>query len=499
MLVCGKPFLVLVFAASLTSTSAIASNGRVYLVDPVATPFVVDVEIAALMPTTPLHLISSDASLEILSYVSGVPARPSLVLMQSVSPSVGEDFLYDPPVDFASTSDAFAQVMLYYHAGQTLAYYNAVLGAAPVGRLVLVANALVDGATLDELYFSSRAIGAPWNADGVIFAGQGPTIDYAYDSDLILRATGEFIVRQEFTLGPGRFLTDARGYSAHGPAIEEGIAAYYAASMSGDAILGDYALGLAAPNLDLAALCTLEMNGGRMDGEILARVVWQIRSLVGSTVVDSLLWSAAGGLVSTDSLSDMASQLAAGLVANSSITEEARDAALALLESSELDVCDHNRVLIRDGQVTSRSIGLTELALDRPGETCASLRTQAYAAQAPFDLTFHALFGDLQLSIDIQETTAINDTGSWRAYLRAGAPVSFAEQSDIPTALDYDAVLDLGSNSTGKFTIGAATTPELVPGTDYFITLLHSSCAAAEFNVSLLATVSELIFSDSFE
>ncbi|MBL8742019.1 MAG: hypothetical protein JNK04_13020, partial [Myxococcales bacterium] len=99
---------------------AVHAQGRVYSMNSVETPTPVDVTLPLLdEAAVPVRLNGWSGNLAVTNYVSGgqdpQTGESNYVVEQTLAPSAGVDFLYDPPASALDAADAFAQVNLYYH------------------------------------------------------------------------------------------------------------------------------------------------------------------------------------------------------------------------------------------------------------------------------------------------------------------------------------------------------------------------------------------------
>ncbi|MFH2008999.1 MAG: hypothetical protein ABI333_20585, partial [bacterium] len=154
---------------------AIEALGRVYEISALTTPDPTDLELLDLDVAMPQMLNGWNGQLQVTNYLSG-GEQSDIFAEQTLTPNVGEDFLYDPPVDPTDGTDGFAQVGLYYHLTRMRDYFATNMGVdfSPVSwNLTAIANMQDEGQPYDNAFFSEAGMAAPWNTNNLIAVGQG--------------------------------------------------------------------------------------------------------------------------------------------------------------------------------------------------------------------------------------------------------------------------------------------------------------------------------------
>jgi hypothetical protein len=118
-----------------------------------------------------------------------------------------------------------------------------------------------------------------------IWFGQGKVTKLAYDGDVITHEVSHAIL--EPLLPQGDWLLDEYGADGAPGAIDEGLADYFAAALSGDPFIGEYASRNAGAwqsrNLHTPSRCPEALVGRRhADGLLLSSGLWAVRGQLGS-------------------------------------------------------------------------------------------------------------------------------------------------------------------------------------------------------------------------
>jgi MYXO-CTERM domain-containing protein len=188
------------------------------------------------------------------------------------APNAEGNYVYPPqdtPGDKASRSDAYSEVSMYYHATRAYKFFREIGGLSDTEQVVAdkpfptVANmqmppGMMSGdqsrmadpeAPLDPFQnaFFSPAGGGLGQVfellyglrQGGMWFGQGPNRDYSYDGDVVYHEFVHAVVDHTLKLGSMHF--DKYGMSAAPGAMNEGLADYFSAALTGDPEMGTYA------------------------------------------------------------------------------------------------------------------------------------------------------------------------------------------------------------------------------------------------------------------
>ena len=220
--------------------------GRVYPISSVVTPATQDLELTDLVVGSPQHLTGHAGNLIVTNYVSGSAQMGDFVVEQTVEPNSGEDFLYDPPADPSDATDAFAQVMVYYHLTRMRGFYANALGldmSDPGWALTAVANLQDNNQPVDNAFFSQMGLSGPLGAPNLIGIGQG-TIDFSDDSDVFNHEFTHYVSHNAVGFNASQVHATSYGLSPFSGGIDEGISDYFACTVNDDPTLGEASLGV---------------------------------------------------------------------------------------------------------------------------------------------------------------------------------------------------------------------------------------------------------------
>ncbi len=191
-------------------------------------------------------------------------------LEQLARPNAESNFVYeskDVP-DPAAAEDVYSEVSMYYHATRGYAYFRKLQGSDDAQvvadkPLRTIANLRVDGAVTSGNIAAAGDVNVPLapfqNAffspkggglgeifaqiygfnDGSMWFGQGPRRDYSYDGDVVIHELGHAVVDHSIKLES--WTIDSGGASAAPGSMNEGLADYFAAAVTGDPDVGEYA------------------------------------------------------------------------------------------------------------------------------------------------------------------------------------------------------------------------------------------------------------------
>ena len=299
-------------------------SASVYPANPVSTPALTLLPLA-LQPSAPEAM----ASPELIAHncvdnstLRNVFGQEFRVCELSQSAVLNVDGNYTPTPDDSSSSttrmnDAFSQVSMYAHTARAYAYFRA-LRAEPnaqvtvATQLNVVANVRFDP-RVSSLFNGGSGDGSPSTAatplrtldnaffypndgngfisqimgvtGGGLFFGQGRTIDYAYDGDVVYHEFGHAVVDHSLQLG-GAYV-EPWGYSFQPGAMNEGLADYFSSAITGEPNLGEYAGGWDSSggirNLANTFTCNENIAGEvHYDSQLFSGGLWSVRTALGS-------------------------------------------------------------------------------------------------------------------------------------------------------------------------------------------------------------------------
>ncbi len=196
---------------------------------------------------------------------SGSVSVHSCDLAATAMPDASFDFLYPRPTSDAEESDALAETSVAYHTDRALTFFSD-LGLTSLRKeavpLTVIANVRMpsgwSGASVGDLACTTCALERLDNAYYVpspdpfedvfphhgdaLFLGQGKSLDFAYDGDVVVHEAGHALVASTAKL-VGFFHADDQGASDAPSAMNEGLADYFSAALAGDPRVGEYAGG----------------------------------------------------------------------------------------------------------------------------------------------------------------------------------------------------------------------------------------------------------------
>lgn len=219
---------------------------------------------------------------------------------KSVRPDDAGSYLHvEPPTSETDPDDSFAELMMYHHVTGMHDYFRGTHGFEgldfPLDAVVNVTikaqgqwQSFPNAAFIPEQSFA--AMGLPSRDFGAIMFGQGDPVDFSYDASVIFHEYTHAMV------GTGRLqgnFADSQGLNNTPGAINEAVADYFAATVLDAALIGPYALGAYARDLDEARSCPEDLTTAiHTDGKIVGSALWSIRSAVGVDVADAAVFGA---------------------------------------------------------------------------------------------------------------------------------------------------------------------------------------------------------------
>lgn len=232
------------------------------------------------------------------------------------------NFLYPPGKD-TDPEDRFAEVSMFHH---TNVVYDKFRGFDPgfqvqAGPLPAIANLrlaqgypVVPGATADPEKMANpdlplapflNAFFTPYDPAheilamlglgvGAILFGQGPTIDFAYDGDVVYHEFTHAAVAATLKL-VSHPRVDEQGTSYAPSAMNEALADYFSSAITGDPEVGEYAAPDINPGspyvrtLENTDTCPASLGGEEhQDSTLFSGALWDVRKKLSSTKAEAL-------------------------------------------------------------------------------------------------------------------------------------------------------------------------------------------------------------------
>lgn len=277
----------LLVPAALARAQPPAPRARVYLDNPVRSPQ---------MTLAPLPLAPAAADRLVHPWLEALSCPATGTAVSTAAPCAPQALARPSTVgdyDFAADDPAFAETSLFHHAARAMVFFRE-LGLAPpwpVGRpaLRLVANvprapgaapAPSAGAAWSDALFV-RATDGPGGQPDTIWFGRGALTNLAHDGDVVAHEVTHAVLdpllpRQPWTL-------DGTGARNDGEIIDEALADFFTAALTGDPLIAEHAArnapAAAARSLAVPGRCPQGLTGRRHgDALLLSAALWSIRA-----------------------------------------------------------------------------------------------------------------------------------------------------------------------------------------------------------------------------
>ncbi len=472
---------------------AVESLGRVYPISSVVTPNATDLELVDLDDASPLKLTGWDGQFFVTNYVSG-GGQAEIVAEQTLTTTDGTDFLYDPPTDPTDATDGFAQVGLYYHLTRIRDFFadnHGVDFSLPAYSLTAVANAMDNGQPMDNAYFSEQGMGAPWNTNNLIAIGQGPTLDFADDSDVFLHEFTHYVSYVAVGYNMGQMGVNTYGLSPHSGSLDEGLADYFACTVNGDPTLGEASLGLlsggARDLTDTSKVCPDDIFGEvHMDGELIGSVSWTLYETFGKANSDQLLWGALTLLMPYASFGEFSQalvQTAGEMVTGGDLVAADVQTLQGILDARGLSDCFAELPIVPGEPRNIKLFGLDTMAM-MMGTTCLGARDYGLELSSLFHFraTPEPDHEGVRLSVEMTPQGGANLL--WKVYARVGEHVAFST-GGFPAVFAYDYQTVWFDSTVGELVIDDTSDPPFDPSQTYHFVLVHQNCPIADAVVSV--------------
>ena len=190
-------------------------------------------------------------------------------MLKTAAANASGDFEYTPvdtASDAARDSDTFSEVSMYYHAAKAYDFFRQLRGDAGAqvvaskplrtvsnlripagissGNFGQIGNPDIALEPFQNAFFSPGGEGDIFStlygfSGGSMWFGQGPVHDYSYDGDVVYHEFTHGVV--DATLQLDAWVRDTQGAIDAPGAMNEGLADYFAAVISGDPDVGEYA------------------------------------------------------------------------------------------------------------------------------------------------------------------------------------------------------------------------------------------------------------------
>lgn len=426
------------------------------------------------------------------NYVSG-NSQQGYDLEQTIVPTSGTDFLYNPPGDPFDPKDAFAQVNLYYHLTDIREFFAAlgVDSTTNKWKLTAVANAKEDGQGMDNAFYSSFGQDGPFSAPNLIAIGQGDFIDFAYDSDVFKHEFGHYVAgnTSNFNLGP--FYSNEYGLQPLSGGIDEGLADYFACSDNDSAILGEAALapfGGARDLSDTHKRCPDDIGiESHADGELIGSVSWSLRDLLGQARADKLVWGSESMLPPGATFGDFTQGLITtmnGMLMSGELNQTDADNIASVLAARGMNDCGPI-IGIDGGDVKSTWVQGQQLLAYYISAECFELAEAGIRFTSPFHFSRVTDPSDGALRFHIELEPEFSDLVLTDVYIRRNAHVLYTtDENGLPLAAEYDWSFSFRDQYSLDVVLDQSSTPAFSPGDEYFISVAMASCPNVRMSIT---------------
>lgn len=222
--------------------------------------------------------------------------------VQTVTPGEDGSYLHIlPTASPRDPNDQFAEVMTYYSMNRVHDFFQDTFGHTESDRsLFSVVNIQfqIEGGDywmpLDNAAFMPDAsygfMGFNMHDGEMLAFGQGENIDFCSDASVVFHEYTHFLI------GSNRLYAnrgDRYGFSGDPAGMNEGFADYFASTILGNPVLGEYSLGDQSRDLSGFRKCPDNYVGqSHYDGQIWSTSLWEIRTTIGAEIADQLAYRA---------------------------------------------------------------------------------------------------------------------------------------------------------------------------------------------------------------
>lgn len=470
---------------------ALEALGRVYGVSPVHSQGATDdLPLTDMVSSSPQLLNGWSGNLTVTNYAGG-NSNDGLIVTQSLTPNQGADFLYDPPANPLSGTDAFAQVSVYYHLTRARDYFTGALGlnmSPKSWKLTAVANGQENGSPMNNAYFSPMGIDGSYASPNLIVIGQGSADDFAIDSDVFIHEFGHYVTGNAVGYNHGQFAFGEYGLTPWGGAIDEGVADYFACTVNEDPILGEATLAPFGAERDLSdtsRTCPDDTVGEvHQDGQIIGSLSWSLHTAFGPELADQLVWGAVTLLTPEATLGDFAKglqQTASDLTGQGQMTAQQTQTMNDLIAARGLDDCGNVLELSASKPRRYIAMGLTNMGYFL-GATCSALKANKVGLHSLFQFKVSPQPDDIAIRFIVDHAPASGGALDWGIYVRAGQHVALSAQTIMPSEVPWSATHISGEH--GELVIDANSDPPFDPTKDYYMVIGDQSCPVSYVTVS---------------
>lgn len=373
------------------------------------------------------------------------------------------DFLFSP--DPTSSDDPLAEVQMYHHLDRVARWFDETQSFTHPYPTEGIVNFDYNNAFFGDI-----------DGDGVgeVAFGQTPSMDFAYDADVIYHEFGHSVFGR--IAGQTGFIdADEYGMQWSTGGLNEGTADVFSLVLSGDPLLGEYSgsggLGQSAiRDLEDDRHCPTDLYGeSHRDGEIFGSFGWNLidEPLIGSQLTGDFIYGAISAFPTDATWADAGEALvntAQDMLDNGSLNTEQFDFISAELESSGLANCGRVIRLDEGQEPTQAMIGVSLLA------------DQKLPLGQQFSLDAPA--GTYKLRFRVKEFLTNDPNLAWTLYVRRGEHIIHELEElqtpfgtfEIPIPTEYDFEVD-GAGDGFDLEITDESDLVLEPGATYYFSM----------------------------
>ncbi len=422
-------------------------QAQVYDPNPVASPSLLTVTLPNMSSDS--HLVGTYARAWRCLPGSGWDMCPDRE--QTAVPDASGDYFFTPVEGV--TTDQFAEVMAYYHMDKINTHMEDTYGHAITcdGHRYMDVHVNMD---YENAWYGDQ------DDDGCadVTIGQGAQ-DYAWDAAILYHEFGHGINHSLNRISGWAF--DGLGPDHSPQGIDEGLADYWAATLIGTSVIGEYA-GMGTPgelgirDVSHFASCPDGLYGeGHYDSPIISSTLWQIRTAIGQDKTDRL----ALALLSSSTREVDFDEAGRVLLSQASALRTSGVLTTADVTDVENAVAEHTLV------------GCERILPMEDGDSHVFLAVGYGSADVPSGVQFsmHAPPTATRVTANFDQ---LSIGGGYTVYVNRNSPVHFTLEGWSVTIDDYDFRYDA---SPERVSYTMFSDPPVEPNTTYYFTYVHNS------------------------
>jgi hypothetical protein len=462
-------------------TRLMSAKGRVYANSPSEGAGLIDADLPHLTSTTTLTGDYTDTWRGTISSSSY-----SLVTKERKAVPVNGDYLFDPQEP--SFTEPFSEVQLYYHVStfhqwlaDTFQFQRTTRGGSQSITTFANVGFSGGGGGLGQL---DNAFCGDIDGDGHsdLCMGQG-SVDYGYDAEVIYHEFTHSMIEEGPVLDGVDI--DSLGLNMDPMSLNECFADFFSCAFTNDPVLGEYAgeggggiRRMTDPSGEFLKCRDVPLQGESHDDSMpMARGLWDIRTALGATVGDQLIWAAVHTLSADASFADVSAAILA--VAGQRLNATDLATVKAKLDARNLTECPRLFAVANGDSHTGYVWGQQSIG---PIQIPHALQ---YAVDVPVNAT--------RLTLALSGYGATGGTVKLIPYVKRGDPVlvqtsgyDVTYQADVTGQANRDLVLTTDS-----------TTATLVPGQMHYLLVTNDGQDDMVFDLRVSLSTTPLVQTDA--